>query len=219
MFSKMAALAVTLLALVCYIAKYARSPSYGSRQHIVRQPCRVAWFQRCFPALFITAPMLSVTAILLPGSIFSPLLVAESQVYAGAVWVFLSTVMFAVAVLQLGDNYSPCDSPVLPQYVRRTGLYAWVRHPVYSSTLSLFLGLIVMTGSPWLLPHLAILMICYRTSIEDEESVLVAHFPEYAEYQMSVGCLIPRCWPKAAGAPAERDEDRVGAMPNDGRSC
>ncbi len=81
------------------------------------------------------------------------------------------------------------------QTVITTGLYALVRHPMYSGGLLLFLGMALALGS-WLglVPVLGIgaLIIWRRT---DEERYLSDHLAGYREYCAKVPYrLIPYVW-------------------------
>ena len=72
----------------------------------------------------------------------------------------------------------------------RTGLYRWVRHPLYTFTLAAFLLAPVMTLDRfWLF---AACLIYLRFGIPHEEKKLITHFGEtYIEYQKSTPALLP----------------------------
>jgi protein-S-isoprenylcysteine O-methyltransferase Ste14 len=81
------------------------------------------------------------------------------------------------------------------QKVVSTGPYALVRHPMYSGTLLLVLATPVALGSWWgLLPVLLVIpALVWR--IFDEEKLLNAELPGYAEYASRVRYrLVPRGW-------------------------
>ena len=81
------------------------------------------------------------------------------------------------------------------QHVVDTGLYAIVRHPMYSATLILFLSMPLMLGS-------ALSFICFLAypaiiakRIESEEALLEAELEGYAAYKQKVRFkLIPYLW-------------------------
>ncbi len=81
------------------------------------------------------------------------------------------------------------------QQVVDTGLYAIVRHPMYSATLILFLAMPLMLGS-------ALAFVCFLTypaiisrRIESEEALLEAELEGYAAYKQKVRYkLIPYLW-------------------------
>ena len=82
-----------------------------------------------------------------------------------------------------------CKQP----HVVRTGVFAFVRHPMYLSEILLYLGLLVMgisliAGGVWL-ATIGFLHYISRT----EERLLVARFgDEYAAYMRNVPMWIPR---------------------------
>ena len=81
------------------------------------------------------------------------------------------------------------------QRVISTGLYAWVRHPMYAAALVMLLGISPALGSWWgVLVVLAILpALIWR--LLDEEGFLVRNLPGYAEYRSRVRYrLIPFIW-------------------------
>ena len=81
------------------------------------------------------------------------------------------------------------------QRVIDTGLYGIVRHPMYATTLWLFLSIPVVLGSWWallcFLPYVAVIVI----RIRNEERVLAEGLAGYADYQARVRYrLIPLIW-------------------------
>ena len=81
------------------------------------------------------------------------------------------------------------------QKVVDTGLYGIVRHPMYSSTLLLFLSMPIVLGSPFSF----IIMLAYlpiiAKRIRNEEEVLAEGLEGYAEYLTRVKWrLIPHVW-------------------------
>ena len=55
----------------------------------------------------------------------------------------IATVLFLSAKVTLGRNYSPCYDSYLPQDIIRTGLYNYVRHPIYLSNILLLIGVFI----------------------------------------------------------------------------
>ena len=74
------------------------------------------------------------------------------------------------------------------------GPYRWIRHPLYTSGLALFLGLGLMAGSWLVLLTTSIAFILIRVIvIPREEQALLAKFGErYQAYRTSTGRLLPR---------------------------
>jgi protein-S-isoprenylcysteine O-methyltransferase Ste14 len=81
------------------------------------------------------------------------------------------------------------------QSVISTGLYAWVRHPMYAAALVMLLGIPIALGSWWgVLVVIALVpMMIWR--LLDEEKFLALNLPGYRDYQGRVIYrLVPRIW-------------------------
>jgi protein-S-isoprenylcysteine O-methyltransferase Ste14 len=82
------------------------------------------------------------------------------------------------------------DQPVIS-----TGLYAIVRHPMYTAALALFLGTPLALGSWWGLVPAALLLAALVWRLLDEESYLSRNLPGYTDYQRQVRTrLVPGIW-------------------------
>jgi protein-S-isoprenylcysteine O-methyltransferase Ste14 len=81
------------------------------------------------------------------------------------------------------------------QKVISTGMYAFVRHPMYFAALFLLLGTPLALGSWWTLLLIPICIPILVARILNEEKVLVRDLPGYAEYQEEVTTrLLPFVW-------------------------
>ena len=81
------------------------------------------------------------------------------------------------------------------QKVVDTGLYGIVRHPMYAVTLLLFLAMPLVLGSPLSFALLLLYLPVIVLRIRNEEQVLEAGLPGYAEYKTRVKYrLIPFVW-------------------------
>ena len=81
------------------------------------------------------------------------------------------------------------------QKVISTGLYGIVRHPMYFSTLLMFLPLPLILGSFWGLIPFVIYPVLIVVRILNEEKVLTERLNGYAEYKNKVRYrLIPFVW-------------------------
>ena len=81
------------------------------------------------------------------------------------------------------------------QKVIDTGLYAVVRHPMYSATLLLFLSIPFILGSVYALPFFMAYPFIVVKRIKNEEEVLKKELCGYAEYTRKVKYrLIPFIW-------------------------
>jgi protein-S-isoprenylcysteine O-methyltransferase Ste14 len=96
-----------------------------------------------------------------------------------------------LGVFALRSNLTPLPYPVDHNRLVRRGVYALVRHPLYSSQLFAALGWVAFTLS---LSHLVLLVLgfgFFDYKATREEIWLTGRHPEYAEYARGVHKLIP----------------------------
>lgn len=81
------------------------------------------------------------------------------------------------------------------QKVVDTGVYGWVRHPMYFGALFLIIGTPLALGSWYTLVLTPVFLVVLYFRIKSEEKVLVRDLVGYAEYQNKVKYrLIPFVW-------------------------
>jgi protein-S-isoprenylcysteine O-methyltransferase Ste14 len=81
------------------------------------------------------------------------------------------------------------------QTVISTGPYAFVRHPMYSGALIMLLGTPFALASWWGSVAFVLMFVVIVIRLLDEEKLLFANLPGYAEYAARVKYrLIPRAW-------------------------
>ena len=81
------------------------------------------------------------------------------------------------------------------QQVVDTDLYGWVRHPMYSATLLLFLSMPLILGSWYALILFAFYPAIIILRLKDEEELLSRELKGYSEYKQKVKYrLIPFIW-------------------------
>ncbi len=81
------------------------------------------------------------------------------------------------------------------QSVVDTGLYAIVRHPMYSATLLLFLSFAIVLGSLWTFLCFLLFIPLFAIRIQNEEKVLLKDLNGYDLYRKKVKYrLIPFIW-------------------------
>ncbi len=81
------------------------------------------------------------------------------------------------------------------QSVISSGVYAFVRHPMYFAALFLFVGIPLGLGSWWALLLVPLLIPILIARILNEEKVLARDLPGYVDYTHKVRYrLIPGVW-------------------------
>ena len=92
---------------------------------------------------------------------------------------------FAAATIQVDSGQRVID----------TGLYAHVRHPMYTGALIMFVGIPLAMASWWGLVPFALLAATIVWRLTDEEVFLARNLPGYEDYRRRVGArLVPGVW-------------------------
>jgi protein-S-isoprenylcysteine O-methyltransferase Ste14 len=80
------------------------------------------------------------------------------------------------------------------ELVSSVGPYRWIRHPLYTTGIALFLALGLMSASWFILALALVALVAIRTVVVPrEERELVARFgSKYQEYRRVTGALLPR---------------------------
>ncbi len=114
--------------------------------------------------------------------------------WAGAVLGLLSIPSAYWVFSSIGRNVSETVLTKRDHELVTTGPYRWVRHPLYSTGLSLFLGAGLMMASWFVLSIVLVVLILVRlVVIPREERELVHKFGDaYRTYMRGTGRLLPR---------------------------
>ena len=99
---------------------------------------------------------------------------------------------FISSKITLGKNYSPCYDQRKPKNITSSGLYKYVRHPIYSSNILLLIGTFMISGSYLMLVNIFILSFFYTISAYREEKYLITNFNYYNGYSKKTGMFLPK---------------------------
>lgn len=106
--------------------------------------------------------------------------------------VFIAGTVLAIsAALNLGQNFTPLPKPKDDAVLIQTGLYRFVRHPIYFGVIMLSIGWGLIQQSTLVWVYVLILAIFFDIKSRKEEQWLQAKFSAYADYQKRVRKLIP----------------------------
>jgi len=109
----------------------------------------------------------------------------------------LGAVFGVAGMTVLGHSRTPFPKPPEHSEFVRRGIYARVRHPLYTSVLLGSLGWALIWQSwPALTVALALIPF-FAAKARREERWLREKFPDYADYAQRVPGFIPRFWPSA----------------------
>lgn len=101
-------------------------------------------------------------------------------------------VIIILSMLQLNKNLSPFPTPKKNSELVTTGLFKYVRHPIYTGILvtAFFLAFYLNSGFKMLIFVLLLILFYYKS--EFEERKLMRKFPEYESYRANTGRFFPR---------------------------
>lgn len=108
----------------------------------------------------------------------------------------LRLIVLVLGMLQLNDNLSPFPSPKSNSELVQTGLYKFIRHPIYTGILIAFLAFGFYSTSLFRILITLILYILFHFKSKFEEEQLRERYPEYANYQKETGRFFPVLFPK-----------------------
>jgi protein-S-isoprenylcysteine O-methyltransferase Ste14 len=96
-----------------------------------------------------------------------------------------------LAILGLGQSITANPVPKDNADLKTRGLYAAVRHPIYSGILLATWSFSVQIGSLWSVAATVGLTILFAIKARFEERMLLATYPDYAAYAARVGRFVP----------------------------
>ncbi len=95
----------------------------------------------------------------------------------------IGLLVIAVAILQLDKNLTPFPSPKKDGTLIQTGLYKFIRHPIYSGIIFTSLNFGLYNGSSWKIGVGFALWILFYFKSRYEEYLLTSQFPGYEDYR------------------------------------
>jgi len=115
------------------------------------------------------------------------------------VWRWLGAPLVAIgawvgfAALRLhGRKLTPLPEPNPALGLQRTGVYAVIRHPMYTGLLLSAFGLAIMAQKPLAIAAAGALAAFFNLKAREEERRLRRCYPDYADYQRATGRFLPR---------------------------
>ena len=106
----------------------------------------------------------------------------------------LGVLIAIVAAIQLKRNLTPLPMPVEHGELIQTGLYAYVRHPIYLGVILMALAWFLHTQAVLTLVEFIAVMIFFEVKSRQEEYWMRQVYPEYAGYQRRTAKLVPRVY-------------------------
>lgn len=100
--------------------------------------------------------------------------------------------MIILAILQLNKNLSPFPTPKKNSELITSGLFKYVRHPIYTGILITAFFLAFYLNSGYKMFIFVLLLILFYNKSEFEERELMRKFPEYESYRANTGRFFPK---------------------------
>ncbi len=139
--------------------------------------------------------LVSAQFLLLTALIFLPhgsLWPVNAVVIAASIALGVAGAILAVlAVAGLGPALTPSPIPREHAPLVTSGVYGFVRHPIYTGLMTVGLGLALFGASVWHIAAWVTLVLVLSAKTRWEERMLVAEHPGYGGYGARVGRFVP----------------------------
>jgi protein-S-isoprenylcysteine O-methyltransferase Ste14 len=109
----------------------------------------------------------------------------------GSVFLLLGLFIFVVTLINFGQLITPNPVPRDSAQLKTTGIYKYIRHPMYLAVLLMLIGFTLYYNSYFTLVLCAAGVLFILIKIGYEESYLVDKFPEYKNYSLKSKKLLP----------------------------
>ena len=103
----------------------------------------------------------------------------------------ISILFMLIAAINLGKNLTPLPCPKDNAQLVQSGLYRYVRHPIYFGVLLAALAWLLIYPNAYILLYAIGLFFLFDIKARREEVWLVERFPAYQDYQAKVKKLVP----------------------------
>jgi protein-S-isoprenylcysteine O-methyltransferase Ste14 len=179
---------IVMAAISAHFYKHKGAVYVGKKTERIESPDSFRYVYRYIQFTTIAA---GIGAFLTNFPIFLELHNSVMWNYIGIAISTIAITLFVSAKMAIGEQYSPCFDSYVPTDVIREGLYKYVRHPIYMANILLLTGMVIATGSVWIILNVVLLAAYYLNSALKEEKVLKEKFPIYREYMKTTGMMIP----------------------------
>lgn len=111
--------------------------------------------------------------------------------YIGVTLILLGALLFTLILIGFGQFMTPNPVPRDSSKLVTTGLYKYVRHPMYFTVLVLITGVTLYFQAFYSLIWIPVALTFLIIKSKAEEKFLVKKFPEYPNYSAKTKRLIP----------------------------
>ena len=112
--------------------------------------------------------------------------------WAAAVLCVIGLAFAIWARVTLGRNWSGAVTLKEEHELVERGPYRFVRHPIYTGLIAMFLGTVIVLGHVAGIAGLVLVFVSFWIKLRDEERIMLKQFPDqYAAYQLRAKRIIP----------------------------
>lgn len=108
------------------------------------------------------------------------------------IFMLFGLVVIVRGILNLNENLTPFPSPKKNSRLILTGIYHYIRHPIYSGILLAMLGYSLYTLSVERAIYTIAMFVVFHFKSKLEEQLLLEKFPHYKDYMARTGRFFPR---------------------------
>ena len=105
--------------------------------------------------------------------------------------IVLGLIISLSGIMGLGTSLTATPVPKEKAELKTAGIYALVRHPIYSGLLVMGIGVVLGGGSLWKIVLFLALLGLFEYKARFEEKLLLAAYSGYAEYAQKTGRFVP----------------------------
>lgn len=135
--------------------------------------------------------LLSIFAVVFFLSPREYLFISASAAIAGNILCAVGVLIMILAFASLRDATRIAPEPRAGKQLVETGVYKYLRHPIYSGILLCAAGLFLKKPTAWVAGAGAVLIVFLFFKVRFEEKRLLAVYPGYAGYRSRTWGLLP----------------------------
>ncbi|MEO8961963.1 MAG: isoprenylcysteine carboxylmethyltransferase family protein [Ginsengibacter sp.] len=110
---------------------------------------------------------------------------------AGIIFSVAGIIISFAALFALNRNLSPFPTPKPSAELIQSGIYKYIRHPIYSGILFFTYGYSLYSENTLRLLIFFLLLILFRFKAAYEENLLQVKFSDYSTYKKTTGMFLP----------------------------
>lgn len=111
--------------------------------------------------------------------------------YAGLLLSIIGIALIIISSITLKQNLTPFPSPKASSTLITTGVYKYIRHPIYTGILFTTAGYGVYSANTLRLLVFITLLILFISKAAYEETMLLKKFPQYKSYKTRTAAIFP----------------------------